>query len=769
LLRHLLRCLLFVLVLPTAAQATHIVGGEMNYTCLGNNQYEITLTIFRDCFYGNPLAWFDDPASVGIFDVDNNLLQEVQMSLMNNDTLAPVLSSICFVAPPDVCVHTTTYRDTIELEPRIGGYQLAYQRCCRNQTILNIVDPLASGATYGVTISERALLECNSNPKFQEWPPIYICVDEPILFDQSALDIDGDSIVYRLCTPLLGANQAIPMPQPPNNPPYAPINWVDPPYNVDNMLNGFAGGEPLAIDSQTGLLTGLPNTVGQFVVGICVEEYRDGELISTTRRDFQYNVGVCGRAVSAFFAPEIQCESLTVEFNNESQNADDFLWIFNDPNNPDATSTAVSPTFTFQDTGLYTVMLIAEPGTICQDTAFQEVYLQDDSLFPDFSVDYVACTDSLTIQVNDLSFDTISTPVEWLWEVSPLGLTSNEQNPTFAITANGGVSLSLTLTAANGCEKMLEEFIPVELIEEELLTDTITICFGDNVALNPTIDTSYTYEWMPSPWIGDLSNPNPIVSPDDTTTFTVFVTDAEGFCMVERSITVAVPEPLSVELPPDLTTCDPEILLTATTNRPGEYFWDTTVNFTTVFSEEDSVLVTPFGETDYYLLFRDTIGCTKVDSVTIVGNGVNGQIIGNPVQCKGDTFGLFFFVEDPLDTITYNWFPTDGIIIGANSRSPILSFDEAGNYTLFLDMENQFGCPLSDSVDVTILDTEFQEDFVTQTQCSGFTVDFALGLQSMRPSSIGILAIRTILMPVGQGRRYSILILALAAMTSWLR
>ena len=84
------------------------------------------------------------------------------------------------------------------------------------------------------------------------------------------------------------------------------------------MLNGAPGGEPLAIDLHTGLLTGLPNTIGQFVVGICIEEYRNGVLISTTRRDFQYNVGVCGQAAAAFFTPDVQCGNFTVQVQNQS-------------------------------------------------------------------------------------------------------------------------------------------------------------------------------------------------------------------------------------------------------------------------------------------------------------------------------------------------------------------------------------------------------------------------------------------------------------------
>jgi len=62
------------LLLPTKSNASHIVGGEMTYICLGNNQYEISLTIYRDCFSANPNAGFDDTVSIGIFDSNDDLV-----------------------------------------------------------------------------------------------------------------------------------------------------------------------------------------------------------------------------------------------------------------------------------------------------------------------------------------------------------------------------------------------------------------------------------------------------------------------------------------------------------------------------------------------------------------------------------------------------------------------------------------------------------------------------------------------------------------------
>ena len=725
--------LIFVLALfPLSLHATHIVGGEMNYTCLGDNQYEITLTIFRDCYNGNPNAWFDDPASIGVFNSDNLLLQEILIPLMGNDTLDPVLSNECLVVPPDVCVHTTTYRAVVELPPLIGGYQLAYQRCCRNQTIVNIIDPLDSGATYGVTISERALLECNSNPKFSAWPPIYICANEPINFDQSAFDIDGDSIVYKLCTPLLGATPDIPQPQPPNNPPYQEINWVNPPYNVNNMLNGTGDGELLEIDAQTGLLTGVPNTVGQFVVGICVEEYRDGELISTTRRDFQYNVGICGQAVSSFFAPEIQCESLTVQFDNMSEGADDYLWAFNDPNNPGAFSSEPSPSYTYSDTGLFTIMLIAEPNSICSDTSYQDVYLQYNSLFPDFSYEFSDCSDSLTISVTDLTIDTISTPTDWQWELMPYGEISTDQNPTFVVGSSEQATLTLTVTAANGCEKTIEQTFPIELIEEELPADSVLICLGDSFALNPDFNASYSYQWSPADYLDDSDIPNPTTTPDATVTYSVTITDEAEFCQIEREITVVVPEVITVAAPADTTICDPLYTLYANTNTGVDFVWATDPNFNDVIATTDSVVVEPFGATTYYVLTKDEAGCEAVDSVQIIGNGINVDLSMPEVICEGDAVQLELVNNDPVDVLLYEWSPESFIVSGQGTATPTVQPDQAGTFTIYANLENELGCTLVDSTQIVVIDTNFQADFVSSIQCSGYTVQFT-GLGSNAP------------------------------------
>lgn len=429
---------------PQVSFATHIVGGEMNYRCLGGDTFEITLTVYRDCYNGRPA--FDDPAIVGVYmSGTDSLFQKLFLPYdeSTNDTLPIILNNPCLVAPPNVCVHKAVYISTVILPYRPEGYTITYQRCCRNRLIRNIPDPLNTGISFTTQLSGPSMLLCNSSAVFTNWPPVAVCVHEPIDFDHGATDADGDSLFYRLCTPYNGPDSLNPVPNPPAGPPYEELLWSDPPYNLNNLL----GGVPLKIDSLTGFMTGIPNTLGNFVLGVCVDEYREGMLIGTTRRDFQYNVADCGQATAAFFIPETVCDTLRVRFENQSLFATYFRWFFDWPDNQLATSVEFSPYFTYPDTGQYQVALIAEPNTVCSDTFY-------------FTLNLVETEGALVVSVDPDEIDrgeTAQLSADWLGAVmyawappEPLSdpliagpIAQPLETTTFAVTA----------TLSNGCQQ----------------------------------------------------------------------------------------------------------------------------------------------------------------------------------------------------------------------------------------------------------------------------------------------------------------------------
>ncbi len=346
--------------------ATHIVGGEVGYRCLGNNNFEITLRVFRDCFNAADGAYFDDPATIGVYNREGILISTFTLSPIGNDTLSEG-SDPCLTISRPVCVHTTTYKDTINLLPRLGGYRFVYQRCCRNQTIVNIINPLETGATFDILLTEAAMIDCNSSPVINSWPPVYVCNNRPLLVNSKATDENFDSLVYKFCTPFQGATFAIPQPVPPDGPPYDTVVWVNPTYSLSNMLGGSF---PLVIDSQTGIMSGVPQTLGQFVVGVCIEEYDKvtKALLSETRRDFQYNVVNCTGSNAAFSLPDKICRNSELTVFRENPEASTFEWYLGEGEDKELISRDFVVKLKFNEIGFYVLTLITDKGQFCEST-----------------------------------------------------------------------------------------------------------------------------------------------------------------------------------------------------------------------------------------------------------------------------------------------------------------------------------------------------------------------------------------------------------------
>lgn len=352
--------------------ATHLVGGEITYSCLGNNDYEITLTIYRDC---NVTTGFDDPVSIAVYDFSNTLIANLRPGILSQSTLPITAPNNCSALPNTVCTEKAIYKTTINLPPKLGGYTIVHQRCCRNATILNIPLPGDRGSTYSTTIPSNDN-SCNSSPFFNDTPPVLLCLNQPLSLDMSATDNDGDSLVYTICNIKHGAGKDTaqgftnPAPNPGAPPPYANI-----PYNPGfSATNPITSNPTITINRQTGILRGRPTQLGQYVFAICVSEYRNGQLLSTVRRDFQFNVsGDCVGPVSIaedqIMNPNTLCIGLTIPFKSISVNTTSWLWDFGDASTNLDTSILANPIYTYPDTGVYTVRLIANPGTACEDTS----------------------------------------------------------------------------------------------------------------------------------------------------------------------------------------------------------------------------------------------------------------------------------------------------------------------------------------------------------------------------------------------------------------
>jgi gliding motility-associated-like protein len=436
----------FLLFVAARSWSAHLVGGEIYYECLGGDQYRITLKVYRDC-YTITGADFDNPANIAIYDDDGDLIENITAPFSGSQQLEVTINDPCLQAPPDVCVEEAIYTVTTTLPYLEGGYHISYQRCCRNPTIVNLQNPEDLGSTYYVHISEEALNSCNSNPRYNSFPPLALCTGEPLVYDHSAFDPDGDQLVYSLCTPYHGGDQINPMPVPPLGPPYAPIIWS----GIFSDAYPLDASPQLSIDPVTGVLTGTPTQIGQYVVGVCVEEYRNGQLISVNKRDFQFNVVSCESNIAAIIPPQPifhdPCDGLTVDFGNQSVNAQYYHWDFGVDFLVDDTSNIEAPLYTYPDTGLYSVQLIANPGFVCADTTYRDVVVYND-VTVSILLDGEQCFDANSI--NFAPIGDFGSGATFYWEFeNAQPATSTDMSPQ-GITFNsvGEFEVSVTVTEA---------------------------------------------------------------------------------------------------------------------------------------------------------------------------------------------------------------------------------------------------------------------------------------------------------------------------------
>jgi gliding motility-associated-like protein len=519
------------------AQATHIVGGEVTYKYMGSSVYEITLIIYEDCLNGTPAAIAsDNPAYVAMYDGAANMRSYDSVHYTSSVTVPANFSNSCVTDVPPVCLLKKTFIINYNLPPNATGYVFSYQRCCRNSAVVNIESPAFIGATYYCTIPP-AIAGINNSAVFTNFPAQIICVNNPLIYNNSATDADGDSLSYELCNSVMADDNNTNTNDPPLPPPYASVKYISP-YTYSYPMTGYP---PLQIDPKTGIITGTPNRTGRYLVTVCCNEWRDGVIINTIRREFQFVVTPCSKVVVANIPLmtaaypntfELDCKDHTIQFLNTSKGGMTWNWYFGVPS---AIDTAYQPTFTYPDTGTFSVKLIVNPGSTCADSIIRLV-----RVYPTFTTAY---TDSGNlcqgdpIYFTDRTASTVQPITSWQWYFGDGGRAA-VQNPVHSYVSAGSYKTMLISQNATQCidtnvqQVIIERFVP-------FAGNDTTIVKGEQIRFNATGGDNY--EWSPATNLSEpyLYDPTGIYPDTGRYVYAVHISSAYG-CTGYDTIKVTV-------------------------------------------------------------------------------------------------------------------------------------------------------------------------------------------------------------------------------------
>ena len=682
------------LLLTLSAYANHIVGGEMYYVLKSQSgnlyTYTVTIKLFRDLTSGTGL---DNPVNVAVYAKGTNALvisQQVTQSSLMTLTAVP---GPCIINPPIVSYQVGLYTFDLTLPGSQMGYTVTWARCCRVINITNLAAPSANfGATYTAEIPgnfSEPTGPANNSAKFLGIDTVIICAGYPFTYNFGATDTDGDVLTYEFTPGYTNTGGTVP--NPPAPPPYINLSYNFPYTGTSPM------GSSVTINASSGMISGNAPSAGIYVVTVAVKEWRNGELIATQRKDLQIKVADCDVAtVTLQPGGYVNCTDLTMTFNNLSPSSliNSYFWDFGDLTTLADTSRSTMPTYTYPDTGIYTVKVIANKNAPCSDSTTAEVRVYP-GFFPDFNITGMCM--NAPIQFSDQTTATYGNVNFWRYDfgvLSTLADTSRLQNPQHTYAAIGSYTAEFIVGSTKGCRDTIYKTVTVIDKPPIIMAfrDTV-ICNIDTVQLNAT--GSGAVSWTPNYNIINSTSVTPFVFPKSTTVYTVEFND--NGCRNTDSVRVRVITRVNLTVSNDTSICanDPVQLSANTDGLQFAWATDPTLSSPNILNP----IATPSATTTYQITAR-TGGCTATENVVVT-------IVPRPTVNAGNDVAICYDASTQLNAQTngtaFTW-SNSSSLSDPNVLNPIASPANTTSYVLAATDVNS-GCPKAayDTVIVTVL------------------------------------------------------------------
>lgn len=655
--------------------ASHSMGSDITYRCLGGLTYEITLSFYRDCAgvpadaqaymditstcYGNYYAIIDQVPGTG---TEISPVCPGDVSTCNGGTFTGIQEYI--------------YRGVITLPGPCADWTFSYNLCCRNAAITNISNP-AGTMMYVFAVLNNTITPCNNSPVFSNRPVPFACLGQQFCFNHGAYDPDGDSLAFAMYTPF--------------DSPGLPVSYVAP-FNPVQVLSSSP---PISFDPQTGDICMTPTNLEVTVMAVLVSEYRNGVLIGQVERDIQVTVINCNNQL-----PSVTGIDGTSNFSQTvCADAPTCFTLFS--TDPDA---AQNTTINW-DYSIPGATFTIQPGQR-ESAVFCWTPSQSD-ISPN--------PHCFTVSVNDDNCPYIGTQI-FSYCITVTGATANAGpdrsaclGQTATLNASGGgtyswspgggtgaaltvtptstTSYTVTVTDANGCTATDVALVTITPPPNTPISTQDVMCNGGSdgsATVSPSGGNSpYTYSWLPGG--GNAATATGL----STGNYTVTVTDATG-CSATASATINEPPPMNISSSVTPASCgggnDGTATVTAGGGQPAySYSW-------APFGGNGAT-ATGLSAGTYTVTVTDANGCTGTGLATVTGPGAIALIAtADSASCFGTSTGSATVnASGGTAGYSYTWSPAGGTGAVASNLA-------AGNYTVTVTDAN--GCSASSTVAV---------------------------------------------------------------------
>ncbi len=286
----------FLILIP--ARASHLMGGEITWECLGTGEFVFTMKIYRDCngVSGPSFASLAVWNCPGVTSIPLNKIAQNDISPVCN-AAGPAITCAGATGTTDGAVEEFVFESNPIMLPGVppaNGWIFSWSSCCRNAAIVNLSIPSAGFTLRAIMYPYNAsnTSPCyDSSPVFAERPSTIICTGYPFTFSHNAWDKDLDSLVYTWDQPL---EEIYTGPWSGSNPSPIPFSSG---YSMTSPLPGVtqnANNVPAVLNPSTGEISYTSYTSGAYVTVIKVAAYKCGQKVAEVFREIQVVLLSCG-------------------------------------------------------------------------------------------------------------------------------------------------------------------------------------------------------------------------------------------------------------------------------------------------------------------------------------------------------------------------------------------------------------------------------------------------------------------------------------------